>query len=95
MSDDIKIVITEVEPINVIVAEAEPINILVEGYEVKRLIDLVDGPGVWENDKFLKSTASGWVWVSLPGGGDMLKEIYDTDLDNIVDTVNTVDGGDF
>lgn len=32
-------------------------------------------------------------WVSLAGGGDMLKSVYDTDDDGIVDKAQTVDDG--
>jgi hypothetical protein len=91
---DINVTMTTAQPINVTMVTS---SIVVEmtNPSGNSLIDLVDGPHVYDNNKFLKSTASGWVWVSLPGGGDMLKSIYDADNDGIVDTVNKVDGGEW
>ncbi|MBT9164036.1 MAG: hypothetical protein DDT23_00025 [candidate division WS2 bacterium] len=59
MPEDIRITITEIEPVNVIIQD----------YIVQNIIDLLDGPRIYINGRLLMSTASGWVWVDEIDGG--------------------------
>ena len=71
--------------INVQLVEADNIRVSLQGFRVQKIIDLVDGENQYANGKFLQSTENGWQWADVPGGGDMLRSIYDTNENNIVD----------
>ncbi len=71
--------------INVSLEEVSNINVSLEGFRIQKIIDLVDGENQYSNGKFLQSTENGWQWTDIPGGGDMLRSIYDANENNIVD----------
>ena len=60
---------------------------------------LTDTPSSFsgEQNKFIKvnAEATKLEFVTLSGGGDMTKAIYDTDDNGIVDVSESIDGGDF
>ncbi len=77
------------DEINVQIEETE-IGVQVTTPGVSRLIDLDDVPANYEDGKFLKSTASGFVFAVPEGGGDMLMSVYDTNGNGIVDLTEGV-----
>jgi len=85
--DDIKVELLE-----------ETLNFQIDLSGVTKLIELVDAPHSYENGKYLKSTSNGFVLDTPAGGGDMLKSVYDTNNDGIVNKAEEalkIDGGVF